>query len=150
MNIVNVLALFGVAFMLAFLLEGAVEYLFGTPMDHIEKAKPFKWLLLYPSLVFGVLLCFYYKLDLIILIVYVLSKISGGELIWPVTPVGIILSGVLIGHGANYLYDFLVLVLKKKPPLPLEQKFTRYFPPMSVPVSFQPGITPPPQDNTSG
>ena len=118
MNISTVIALFGAAFALAVLLEGAVEYLIGTPMDQSEKAKKWKWLLIYPSMILGILICLYYGLDLIVLIVYVLSKLAGGEVVWNVTWVGMILSGILIGRGSNYLHDFLVKVLVL-PPVPL-------------------------------
>ena len=118
MNIVLALVFFGVAFALAFLVEGFVEYAFGAPFDHIEKAKPFKWLLMYIALAIGVLLCLFYGLDLIVLIAYVISLLAGGAVVWPTTTVGMILSGVVIGRGANYLHDFLMAVLKK-PPVPI-------------------------------
>jgi hypothetical protein len=73
---------------------------------------------MYIALMIGVLLCLFYKLDLIVLIAYVISLLAGGAVVWPTTTIGMILSGVVVGRGSNYLHDFLVAVLKK-PPVPI-------------------------------
>jgi hypothetical protein len=118
MSIILALVSFGVAFSLAFLTESFTEYLLGTPMDHIPAAKPYKWLLMYASMFVGIGLCLFYKLDLIVLVAYTLSMMFGGVIIWQITTVGMVLSGVIIGRGANFLHDFLVKVLVK-PPVPI-------------------------------
>jgi hypothetical protein len=86
-----------IIFVLAFLVESFVEYVFGTPMDKIPKLTPYKWLLMYLALAAGVGLAFYYRLDMISLL--------PGE--YPITPVGIILSGLILGRGAVFTHQFV-------------------------------------------
>jgi len=94
--------LYLLAFALSFLVESMVEYILGTPMDKIEAAKPFKWLLMYAAAVVGVGLAFWYKLDLI-------SEITG-----QVTTVGIVLTGLTLGRGSNYVHDFYQAYIQPK------------------------------------
>jgi hypothetical protein len=86
-----------IIFVLAFLVESFVEYVFGTPMDKIPKLKPYKWLLMYIALAAGIGLAFYYRLDMI-------SLLPGG---YQITPVGIILSGLILGRGAVFTHQFV-------------------------------------------
>ena len=74
--------------------EGLVEYVLGTLFDKIEKLAPFKWTLMYASLAVGIALAFYYGLDVV--------NIGLGL---PFSPVGIILTGVVMGRGANFVND---------------------------------------------
>jgi len=90
------LKILALAFALAFLSESLVEYLLGTPMDKIPKLAPWKWTLMYASGLMGTGLAFWYSLDLI-------SVIAGKEPTW----VGILLTGIMIGRGANWLHDFI-------------------------------------------
>lgn len=83
------------ALALAFLCESMTEYLFGAVVAHTPKLEPFRWLLMYIALLAGVGLAFYYQLDLIAIIL--------GES----RPVGFLLSGLVIGRGANFLHDFI-------------------------------------------
>lgn len=83
------------ALALAFLTESMVEYLFGQAVDHLALEK-WRWALMYVSALVGVGLAFYYHLDLLALI---------GQL--EASPVGYLLSGLIIGRGANYLHDFV-------------------------------------------
>lgn len=84
------------ALALAFLCESMVEYLFGQIVEHVPKLKPSSWLLMYVAAVAGVGLAFYYQLDLLALI---------GEN--AASPVGFLLSGLVVGRGANYLHEFV-------------------------------------------
>ena len=84
------------ALALAFLTESMVEYLFGQAVDHFEALSKWRWALMYVAALAGVGLAFYYKLDLLALI---------GQL--EPSPVGYLLSGLIIGRGANYLHDFV-------------------------------------------
>ena len=93
MDILSILAL---SFALAFLSESMVEYIFGIAIDKIEKLTPYRWLLVYVSLAAGVGMTYYYRLDLISLI---LEQTP--------TALGIFLSGCVIGRGANYLHQFI-------------------------------------------
>ena len=56
---------------------------------------------MYVSALCGILLAFYYQLDLIALLASVL-----GESI-TVSPVGFILTGLGIGRGANWMHQFV-------------------------------------------
>lgn len=91
------------ALALAFLTESMVEYLFGIAIDHFDSAVKWRWTLMYVSALTGVGLAFYYQLDLLALI---------GEL--EATPVGYLLSGLIIGRGANYLHDFVSTYILQK------------------------------------
>lgn len=86
-----------VIFVLAFLVESFTEYVFGTPMDKVPKLKPYKWALMYLALAAGIGLTFYYRLDLI--------SMLPGEV--PITPVGILLTGLVIGRGAVFAHQFV-------------------------------------------
>lgn len=97
------------ALALAFLTESMVEYLFGQLADHIEKLTPFKWALMYIAALAGVGLAFYYRLDLLALI---------GNL--EASPVGFLLSGLIIGRGANYLHDFVTRYILQQQLQPIE------------------------------
>jgi len=87
---------FGVFFMalvLAFIVEAALEYIFGIwwkPLSEEMRPK----LLMAAGLVLGIALCLVYKVDLL------------GELGFPAGIVGRILTGALIGRGADYLHGF--------------------------------------------
>lgn len=100
-----------VSFALAFLTESLVEYLFGTPMDKLPKLCPYRWLLMYISVGVGVGLALFYQLDLIAII----AQASGVALdLTASTPVGMVLTGLGIGRGANYLSQFVSTYLKPK------------------------------------
>ena len=73
--------------------EGTVEYIAGTLFDKVAKLQPHKWLLMYVSLAAGIFLAFYYGLDMVALF---------GQ---PETPVGIVITGIVMGRGANFVSD---------------------------------------------
>lgn len=81
---------------LAFISESMVEYLFGQLVEHVQVLQPYKWLLMYVSAAAGVGLAFYYSLDLFSLITQA-----------PPTTIGILLSGLSVGRGANFVHDFV-------------------------------------------
>lgn len=86
-----------IVFALTFFCESFVEYVFGTAFDKVPKLVPYKWTLMYVAMAAGVGLAFYYSIDLI-------SMLPPGS---GVTPVGIILSGLAIGRGSNFLHQFV-------------------------------------------
>lgn len=88
---------------LAFLTESMTEYLFGQALDRFPNLSPLRWLLQYVAAIVGVGLAFYYQVDLIALI--------GGD---AVSPVGVTLSGLIIGRGANYFHQFVSQYLTSK------------------------------------
>lgn len=90
-----------VIFFLAFLIESLVEYLFGQPFEHLPALAKHKWLLMYIAAIVGVLGAWVYSFDLISLL-----GVSIGMAI-PVTWFGIILTGLAIGRGSNFLHDLV-------------------------------------------
>jgi hypothetical protein len=96
MDITQELLIIAGAFALAFLTEAFVEYFIGQVMDKFPKLSPFKWLLMYISAVVGVGLSIFYKLDLISLIIQ-----------QDITIVGMVLTGMAIGRGSNFLHQFV-------------------------------------------
>lgn len=83
--------------------EGTVEYLLGTPMDKIPKLAPFKWLLMYVSVALGIFFAFYYELDVVVLFGLASS--------W----LGMVLTGIVMGRGANFVNDLWQKFLPHKP-----------------------------------
>ena len=117
MTLTAITVLITVAFALAFLCESLVEYLLGTPMENIPVLKPWKWTLMYIAAFVGVGLALYWKIDLIAVVANGVAKMAGEQTSWLVSPIGQILSGLIIGRGSNFLHDFLAKTLKK-PELP--------------------------------
>ena len=97
----NIAALIAVTFALAFATETGVEYVAGTPMDKFPKLQPWKWTLMYLSLAVGIYFAFTWQIDLIAAI----SQLAGKEI--ALSPVGIVLSGAIIGRGANFTHQFV-------------------------------------------
>jgi len=95
----NVLAILGIVLFLAFLTESMVEYFVGGLADHIPAIEPYKWLTIYVSAVFGVVASFIYRLD----IVSLLSQFL--QVQFAVTTFGIVITGLVIGRGANFVHD---------------------------------------------
>jgi len=89
-NIVAILAL-------ATLAEAFVEY-FVVPL--LEKANAAEYAK-YAALVVGVGLCLAYGIDILAMVIGLVS---------PYPYVGMILSGTIIGRGANYVNDFIDFV----------------------------------------
>jgi len=100
----NELLILAGSFALAFLIETLVEYLVGEPINHIPKLMPFKWLMMYVSAGVGVGLGLFYKIDLIALIFQ-----------REATVVGIVITGLAIGRGSNYLHQFVGKFFPGKP-----------------------------------
>ena len=88
--------LIAVMLALAFLSESLVEYLFGTAADKISAITPYKWTLMYVSAGVGVGLSIHYGLDVIALLL-------GTAATW----VGVTLTGLIIGRGANFVHQFV-------------------------------------------
>ena len=74
--------------------EGAVEYMLGILFERVEALWKYQWILRYASLAAGVFLAFVYGLDL--------------PNLWlelPASPVGIVMTGIVIGRGANGVHN---------------------------------------------
>ena len=104
---VSVVWIVVLAVVLASLVEGFVEYFFGTLFDKIPSIGKYKWTLMYVSAAAGVALAFYYSVDLIALAVNMAGATQA-----PTIP-GIIFTGFIIGRGANYINDFVSRWLTK-------------------------------------
>jgi hypothetical protein len=106
----NEVVLFAAAMFFGFLAtEGLVEYLLGTLFDKVAVLSPFKWALMYVSALVGVGLAFFYALDL--------PAVVFGL---PASPVGVLLTGLSIGRGSNFVNDlFSKFKGPAKPPAPL-------------------------------
>lgn len=103
----NPLVILSVSFLLAFLTESFTEYLLGVPMDKFPKLQPFKWVLQYASAAVGVGLAIFYGIDLVAL----LAQLAGGAM--EATVVGMVLSGLSIGRGANFLHQIVATYFPK-------------------------------------
>ena len=101
MEPVSVVWIVTLSLILATLVEGGIEYIFGTVFDKVPVLKDYRWLLMYVGLLAGVALSFYYAIDLIALA----ANLAGAT--QTTTPVGVVLTGLVIGRGANYLHDFV-------------------------------------------
>jgi hypothetical protein len=99
--VMNVFSVLAVIFLMAFLVESMVEYLFGTPFDKIPALQPYKWLLMYVAAIVGVAGAFIYRID----ILYLLGGFVGAA--FDVTFFGMVMTGLSIGRGANYLHDIV-------------------------------------------
>ena len=95
----NILAILAVTLMLAFLIESLVEYFVGEIANHIPAVTPFKWLIMYVAAAVGVLAAFVYQIDLISM----LSDFLGVQ--QTSTTLGMVITGLAIGRGANFIHD---------------------------------------------
>lgn len=94
--------LIALAFVLAWLVEAAVEYLVGYLADVVPSLGSVKPFLPYVALAVAEFVVFYYQVDL-------LTLIPGVAL----TPVGIALTGFLVSRGAGFVNDFLTFLSGK-------------------------------------
>lgn len=100
MNTLQVVAL---SLALAFIAESFVEYLFGQAVDHAPALAPYRWLLLYVALAAGVGMCWWYQADLLSII-----------LEQQPTTLGVVLTGLIVGRGANFVHQFVSQYLPQK------------------------------------
>ncbi len=105
----SVLAILAVIFLMSFLVEALVEYVFGVPFDKFEVLKPYKWLLMYLGLAAGVLGAFIYQFD----VIHLLSE-------WLKSPIevhsfGMVLTGLMIGRGSNFVHDVIKKFFQNDP-----------------------------------
>ena len=92
------LGLFAVLMFFGFIAtEGCVEYFLGKLFEKVVKLAPFAWVLMYVSLAVGLFLAYAFELDAVQLI----FGISSPTMPW----LGIALTGVVIGRGANFVAD---------------------------------------------
>lgn len=124
MDTVTVVGLVGIIFLLAFLTESLTEYLLGELFNLVHRLAPdAPWILKiaavqptvlkYASAGVGVYLALgVFQLDLVYLLATVLEV---GEVI-PQSNVGMILTGLSLGRGANFLHQIVSVYLPELPP----------------------------------
>jgi hypothetical protein len=88
---------------LAFLVETLTEAVFGPLFDKLPVLTPHKWALMYVALVVGVVGALVYNFDLLA----VLSVTVGMEHPIETGVFGMIITGLAIGKGSNYLHQFI-------------------------------------------
>jgi hypothetical protein len=112
----NVISLFGITFIVAFFVETLIEFIFGKLFDHIAALKPYKWMQMYLAIAAAIGLAFFYRLDLLYFIgVYL--KVDWQPFA-DTSVVGLIISGIAIGKGSNYLHDIIRFLIGLKHRLP--------------------------------
>lgn len=90
-----------IIFMVAFLVESLVEYFVGLPFENVEKLKPYKWILPYFAMAGGIVMAVVYMFDLVAL----LSQFLGLDLQGNI--VGVVVTGMAIGRGAEYMHKLI-------------------------------------------
>ena len=104
----EVIGTLGIILFMAFLVESLVEYFFGEIANHVPALEQWKWLLMYVAAAVGIVAAFIYQFDLISLIA------SWLEVELNASPFGIVLTGLAIGRGANYIHQIISTYFPKK------------------------------------
>lgn len=92
-------AVFAISTVLGFLVESFTEYFFGQIANQVPKLAPYKWLLIYLSAAFGLVVAIHYKVDLVASLMRVFGLDHPNEIH------GMVLSGLGIGRGANFIHE---------------------------------------------
>lgn len=74
--------------------EGLVEYSLGTLFERVDALEPYNWTLMYVSLGVGIFLALHYSFDAPHVVLGL-----------PASPVGTVLTGLVMGRGANFVAD---------------------------------------------
>lgn len=113
----NVIVFLGIIFLLSFIVESFTEYFFGKLFEKIPRLQPYQWTLQYIAAVIGVAGAFIYKFDLLFLLATYLNDILKTTVEFPSTWFGILLTGLAIGRGSNYIHQ-IISTWFKKPDVP--------------------------------
>lgn len=109
----SILLILAVVLFIAFLVETLVEFLLAPLFEKVPKLAPFKWVTMYAAIAVAMYAAFLYRLDL----VFMLAQFLGVQEI-PQTTYGIVVTGIAIGKGSNYLHDlFAKFFVKPTPPV---------------------------------
>jgi len=98
--VLPVLSLLVVILLVAFFIETLVEFVFSDLFLKIPGAEKFHWTVKYVAIGVAIYAAFHYQFDLIALLANLL-EINMIQ----VSVFGIIVTGVAIGKGSNYLHD---------------------------------------------
>lgn len=109
-------ASFGMALFVIFfsaVLEAVVEYVFGIPSDYVPwLAKNKAWMIPLVAIALGVVGAFIFQIDLFYIygqfIEGVMTEITGTSIAMNIylTPFGIVLTGVWLARGSNFVHEF--------------------------------------------
>ena len=100
MTVVPVLVILTIILLVAFLIETLVEFVFADVFLKIPGAAQWKWTVKYIAISVAIYAAFLYQFDLISL----LAQLLEGPVI-EISTFGLIVTGVAIGKGSNYLHD---------------------------------------------
>ncbi len=117
---------------LAFLAETLTELLFGTVANLLESIWPkleavlerpkFRTAMIQLFAIgVGIAGAFIYRFDVIYLLGQYLQEFSGTPLLIPLTDFGIVITGVAIGKGSNYIHDLIKRFFTKPSQSPVLQ-----------------------------
>ncbi len=117
---------------LAFLAETLTELVFGTVANLLESIWPkLEAVLERPkfrasmiqlfAIGVGIAGAFIYRFDVIYLLGQYLQEFAGAQLLIPITVFGIVITGVAIGKGSNYIHDLWKRFLVKPSQSPVAQ-----------------------------
>jgi hypothetical protein len=113
----DVMIVMGVIFLLAFLVETLVEFLFAPIFNNVGQLEKLKWTQFYIAVVVGVIGAFVYQFDLLFLLsgflAQLFSPLVQADPAIPQTVYGTAITGVAIGHGAAFLHDAVTRYFKK-------------------------------------
>jgi len=105
----SILLILAVVLFIAFLVETLVEFLLAPLFEKVPKLTPFKWVTMYVAIAVAMFAAFLYRLDL----VFMLAQFLGVAEI-PQTTYGIVITGIAIGKGSNYLHDLITKFFVKQ------------------------------------
>lgn len=105
---VAILGYLGIILALAFLTETLVEFLFSDLFLQFPKLASYKWTQKYIAVIVGIGGAFIYQFDLL----YLLADFFGVPLVH--SAFGIVMTGIGIGKGSNYLHDFIMRFFRGK------------------------------------
>lgn len=100
----SVIGILMVILMLAFLVESLTEYFFGAIVQHTPELQKWGWTLMYVAMLAGLCGAFVYQFDLIYLLGQYLTQYFP-DLKIPMTAFGIVVTGMAIGRGSNFIHD---------------------------------------------
>lgn len=105
------LGVFGILIILAFLVETLVEFIFGEIFDRFPALTPWKWTLKYIAVIVGVVGTFLYHFDILAISSKVIAALTPAgtdpPAVLAVTWYGMLITGIAIGKGSNYLHQFV-------------------------------------------
>lgn len=100
--VLPVLVTLAIILLVAFLVETLVEFVFADVFLQIPGAAQFKWTVKYIAIAVAVYAAFWYRFDLVAL----LSAFLDSPQV-EISTFGMIITGVAIGKGSNYLHDLI-------------------------------------------